>query len=1126
MNQIDQISCLNCACNMGRFGRPDYTIEEHLKQFRDDEHYKILYDSWSLEKREYENRLKVVGMRYQTYSQHDATHSEAILRQLTCFLGEDRIRQLSPTDTWLLLECAYCHDLGMVVTAKEVFDIFSAEDEKDFKELSEQMYQSENIEMKQAWSYLEPLFRYSKELKTKKDIEEWGEGEDGSIEKYKNIDSLKKIFDSEWYKWPLYFTQAFMMITQEYFRPKHAEMSYAKIVDEADMKEYEGIIPLRLRYLVAEIARVHTADRMAVVEKLTHKVQGIFVDSAHPRFIAELLRIGDLLDMDNNRFSKYQLAVAGNPSYNSFAHQLKHKSLRDFLVTPQKVIVHADFKISDAKDLLSKEGMYKIFTKQPEEMTEDKLKDNSVKLAVRAFKEMSGWLDMLRKELDFFSVKWFDIIPEGFLGSCSIFEEEKLLIDGVEVDAKLLNLRYQIAPKRASQIIEGASLYSNPFQAFLREILQNSMDAVKRQIYANIQKDHVNKDAIGNPLDFYRYIAKDMQQLQIEIEYEYLRDNGIQLKIRDRGIGISYARLQDMQYIGDMLDYKSKEQDDQMPPWWKPTGSFGIGMQTIFYFTKIFDLRTRNETENVLRKMAFHSTQAGGKIDTYFVNDAIEAENFGYGTEIKVQISYDIMKAAQEKGFFDTDLDYFGKKKDYYKEEVYRISNEIRGYFGLPVAFHVAQRDKEPEKVGQEVEAQKKDVGSGSRFLRTCFGEFFVDIKTGQAQMVVKGTENQKTAYEEEKYRGFSCWDEENKILIRYKPLDKRKRSSIMKIYFNEILVDSYPLTKMFHIDFWETEVYLFSNHADNFIEINREGFLKEKQRYISGKICDTHLKCIRILLCDSLDPEYGRIVWTEGFYGDVKKYYEFLLLGSKLMPVDIGIRIYIREHRMLSYITTRELEHIYERNSDIDSDDKVWLIDMGHRFIGDIRLKQTYEKVGYIVEDILCGYQSMAVCEMEVLEDLYGGRMILYKTAVRSGMPIKISEDSVRQYILHKFLIDKSNRLILPGMEEYKDIRIVKLIGSLGTDFEKRFDSAVIFPLSIPEFKSLLEGNKELTDVERYIEEEVLDKENLVFSRIVDYIKRYGCNYGGAFDPEKIKKKYKELIIYVWKVIKEAKII
>lgn len=1112
VNAVNQINCQNCTGGMRGYGRPDYTIEEHLRQFRDDKHYKILYDSWELEKREYENRLKVVGMRYQTYSQHDVTHSEAILRQLTCFLGEERIRQLSPTDTWLLLECAYCHDLGMTATAQEIFDIFSSAG-KDFNALSEQMYRSENVEMKQAWSYLEPLFRYSRVLKEEKSIEEWSEGENGSIEKYKNLESLKRIFDSEWYKWPLYFTQAFMLITQEYCRPRHAEMSYDKIMDDAEKKEYDGIIPLRLRYLVAEIARLHTADRKDVVEKLSWKVQGIFVDSAHPRFVAELLRIGDLLDMDNNRFSKYQLAVAGNPSYNSFAHQLKHRSLRDFLVTPQKVIVHANFNISDAKELLSKDGMYKIFTEQPSAMTEEKLRDKSVKLAVRAFKEMSGWLDMLRKELEFFSVKWFDIIPEGFMGSCSIFEEEKLLIDGKEVDAKLLNLRYQITPKRASQIIEGAGLYRNPFQAFVREILQNSMDAVKRQVYANIQRNHVGKDKIDNPLDFYRYIARDMQQIYIEIEYEDLKNNEIQLRIRDHGIGITYERLQDMQYIGDMLDYKSEEWDDNLPCWWKPTGSFGIGMQTIFYFTKIFDMKTRNVKENVLRKMAFHSTQVGGKIDTYFVNDAVEAETFGYGTEIKVHISYEMMKAAQEKGFFVTDLDYFGTKKDYYKDEIDRMQKDIRGCFGIPVIFGETK----------EIETQKKEGDSVSRFLWDCFGECFVNIRANQVQLVVKGEENKEK-------NGFSCWDEENKVLIRYKYLTERRRTSMMKVYLNEILVDSYPLTKIFHIDFWETEVYLFSSHAENFIEINREGFLKEKQRYISGLICGTHLKCIRLLLGDSLEEEYRQIIWPEGFYADVKKYYEFLLLGSRLASVDIGILVYIREHRMLSCITTRELEQIYESGKESGAysgdkpEDNVWLMDMRCRYIGDIRLKRTYEKVGYIVEDILCGYQSMAVCEMEVLQDLYGDSLIIYRTAPRSGMAVKISEESVRQYILYKFYVDRSNRLILPGMEEYKDIRVVKLIGSLGLDFEKRFDSAVIFPLPLSEFECLLEKDKELSDVERYIEEEVFDGGNLVYKRIEGYIERYGCNCGGAFNPETVAKKYKELIIYVWKVIKEAK--
>ena len=471
-----------------------------------------------------------------------------------------------------------------------------------------------------------------------------------------------------------------------------------------------------------------------------------------------------------------------------------------------------------------------------------------------------------------------------------------------------------------------------------------------------------------------------------------------------------------------------------------------------------------------------------------------------------MRISYEMLKAAQEKGFFATDLDYFGQNKDNYKDEIKRMLEEIRGCFGVPVVF------------GREQGKEEEPVFS---FLRKCFGESFVNIKTNYVQMVVDGEEN-------ESKEGFSCWDEANKVLIRYKYLTERKRTPSIKVYLNEILVDSDPLNKIFNIEFWETEVYLFSSYVENLIEINREGFLNEKQRYIARKICDTHLKCMRILVGSSLGEEYRCIVWSDNFYRDVQKYFEFMLLGSRLMAVDIGIRIYIRENLMLRCITKREMERAYRGVegtnviSDKGSNNNIWLMDMRYRYMGDIRVKRTCGEVGYIAEDVLYGYQDLAICEMEVLEELYGDRLVLYKIADRSGMPVKMSEESIRQYILYKFTNDRSNRLILPGMEEYKDIRVTKLIGSLGTDFEKRFDSALIFPLSLAEFESILEGDKKAADIEGYVEE-ILSEDNLVYKKITDYVKRYRCNYGGEFNPEEVKKKYRNLILYVWKVLKEA---
>lgn len=1096
---MNMINYQVCSCGGNGKKEVDYTVEEHLKQFRDDDNYKVLYDCWELEKKQYENRLKAVGIRYQTYSQHDATHSEAILQQIACFLGEERIRQLSPTDAWLLLECAYCHDIGMVITPQELFAKFSLDDKK-IKRLPEIMYNSKNDDIKLAWSYLEPLFLYAGEIKDDKNAEEWSEKDDSNIEKYKNIQSLKKIFDSKWYEWPLYFTQAFMMIIQEYSRSYHAQMSYNKIIGEAEEKEYEGIIPLRLRYLVAEIAGMHTAELGEVIKNLSKTVQGIFVDRAHPRFVAELLRIGDLLDIDNNRFNQYQLAVSGNPSYNSFVHQLKHRALRDFLVTPEKIVVHADFNTQEAEKLLSEDNIWKIFCDQIDEAKEKQIEEKSVELTVRAFKEMSSWLDMLRKELEFLSVKWFMIIPEGLRGSCAIFDDEKLLIDGESIDAALLNLRYHITAKRASEIIEGSGLYDNIFKAFIREILQNSMDAVKRAVYKNILNSGEDMEKFENPLYLYEYISREMNQTPIKIYCEDDPDNqdgGIILKIRDRGIGISYDHLQGMQHIGNMLDNKGNIQAAEMPGCWKPTGSFGIGMQTIFYFAKEFKLKTRTMDEKLLRKMKFHSTQMGGKIDTYFVRDA-EDEKFGYGTEIEIHISGQMMEAVQEKGFWNKKVDFFSDKKEIYRTQIKSALREIRGRFGIPIFFD-----------------QEYFPGQS---LRQVFGKCFIDIRNNCISEVKEQTDKDKDE------DGFSCWDSKNKILIRYNSLSERNKKPKFKVYINEILVDAHPLTKMFSIDFWETEIYIFSDHVDDLIEINRERFLHEKLPLISRKICDTHVACMALLLQDSFEEEYQKIIWCDAFYENVKKYYRFLLLKQKFAPANIGTKCYIRESTLLRHITKMDMDYL--NGEEVEASigrlltDHVWLMDMRHRFFTDLRLKTADEDVYCIAEDILYGFQNLAVCEIKVLELLYNDRLILYKTNSRSEMPVKISEGSLKKYILQRLNVDKSSRLILPGIEEYIEIRVARLIGSLGTSFEKQFDSSIIFPLSSKELGELLKMDED-SNVKEHLHKEVFSKQNYSYQSIVKYIERYRCSHNEKFNPEAVREQYIKLVLYVWELLK-----
>ena len=44
----------------------------------------------------------------------------------------DRIKNLSPTDTWLILHAAYTHDLGMLLKMKDLEDAWKSEEFEEF----------------------------------------------------------------------------------------------------------------------------------------------------------------------------------------------------------------------------------------------------------------------------------------------------------------------------------------------------------------------------------------------------------------------------------------------------------------------------------------------------------------------------------------------------------------------------------------------------------------------------------------------------------------------------------------------------------------------------------------------------------------------------------------------------------------------------------------------------------------------------------------------------------------------------------------------------------------------------------------------------------------------------------
>jgi hypothetical protein len=88
---------------------------------------------------------------------------------------------------------------------------------------------------------------------------------------------------------------------------------------------------------VAQIVQCHGRNPDAILELAKYNDGMDAEDYAHPRYIAALLRIGDLLDIDDGRFCPTLLANIGNVPVSSKNHQEKHASIKHLLINSEVI---------------------------------------------------------------------------------------------------------------------------------------------------------------------------------------------------------------------------------------------------------------------------------------------------------------------------------------------------------------------------------------------------------------------------------------------------------------------------------------------------------------------------------------------------------------------------------------------------------------------------------------------------------------------------------------------------------------------------------------------------------------------------------------------------------------------
>ncbi|MEE4127063.1 ATP-binding protein [Pseudomonas viridiflava] len=523
-------------------------LVKHLKR-KAEKHSALrsLYSQWDFDEKLIPKALQTIGSLFPHYSRHDESHSKQILVNIERLLGKN-IKLLTATDTWLLLESAYWHDIGMVVPYE---DLEKAVNDDDFKVYVQSICAQPNHE----------LYSLASAFTTKS--------------------HPTLIFEGNA---PLEMASKLREFMAEWFRRKHPSRAEQIVRAPAGTVGISSprteLIPARLFRLLGRICQMHGAPFRELIAEggLPFREAGLAQDDCHPRFIACLLRMGDLLDMDDNRFCPVMQRIAGdNRSKVSKAHEDKHAGVRHLRIDQERIEVVAECE------------------------------------TIEGYIESFRWFDWLKQEVQDQRAHWRDIVPNRKLGLLPMLGPVSVRLGGgIQILKDGERPAFSIDEKKAIELLQGNNLYENRF-ACVRELLQNSVDATLLRIWLTNRKvydpefwETPNEEKIKKLLKG-SSIYVSLKEVN-NIESEAPKKSSWVFTVQDEGTGISREDLEYMLKIGSSQRNDTRHKIiNQMPEWMKPSGNFGIGLQSVFMICDKINISTKSIITNEIFDITMYS---------------------------------------------------------------------------------------------------------------------------------------------------------------------------------------------------------------------------------------------------------------------------------------------------------------------------------------------------------------------------------------------------------------------------------------------------------------------------------------------------------------------------------------
>lgn len=496
---------------------------------------------------EVRDELRIVPMYFRHFSRHDESHSFKIIQYWEGLLGDEFVERLSMSDKVFLILAAYTHDLGMALNYDQIQKFF---DDNDFSQKIKER-------IPKGYRDLDEITKRILEFPS-------------SVENCRNAEVLKIHSD--------------VIVVIEYiFRTDHAQRSYDKILQNELLNSALGI---RGNKLLAQICLMHSRPIQELIN-LPREENGLFGDVMHPRFVAGMLCLGDLLDLDTDRFDEVMLKASSPSPILSELHKQKHESITHYLVKDNVIEIIADCE------------------------------NHSV------YRALNEWVRWIEDCCTYLTYNWDEITPIKDLTPPRL-KQCDITIKGNGNWKKYSDSKIHIDTDKAVRLLEGSNVYRGKHE-FVRELLQNAVDASLIQLYDDVMnlEEFEGEDAELTASEYVKRITAAQNKHTINISdysisgkiYECGReDTGLNKDVRfvladdledeplvvfeltDHGTGISDEELD------SIIGMKGKSQSiknkiESIPEFFRPAGVFGIGIQSAFLVAKRVVYITKTDSE-------------------------------------------------------------------------------------------------------------------------------------------------------------------------------------------------------------------------------------------------------------------------------------------------------------------------------------------------------------------------------------------------------------------------------------------------------------------------------------------------------------------------------------------------